>query len=188
MADIRLRPRFRTHVECDPASVLALIEAQLGSPGSDASGRIPANAQIAGTDVGHIEGTVFDTSAVLRIPSTRRHFWSPELQVGVDGDEAGTMVSGLFGPRPGVWSMYVALYAFVLFVAIMGSSFGASQIMLDQRPFAFWSLPAALVGALAVYGIGRVGRRLGREQIRELDAFLDRVLAACRPSQGNSAT
>lgn len=171
MADIRLRPRFRTRVPCDPATVLALIEAGLSS-----------------ADGGEFDGTVFDTSAVLRIPPNRRHFWSPELQVGVDSDSDGSLVSGLFGPRPGVWSMYVALYAFVLFVAIMGGSFGASQIMLGQAPLAFWSLPASVTAALAVYGIGRVGRRLGREQIQELDSFLNRTLAACRPSQGNSAT
>ena len=166
MADIRLRPRFRTLVQCDPATVLALIEGRLSSAdGSD------------------IEGTVFDTSAVLRIPPKRRHFWSPELQVGVDGEQGGTLVSGLFGPRPGVWSMYVALYAFALFVAIMGGSFGASQVMLGQLPLAFWSVPGALAAALVVYGIGRIGRRLGREQIEELDAFLNDTLAAHSPSQ-----
>jgi hypothetical protein len=163
MDDVRLRPRFRVHAECSPQQLLSAID--------DALRR-------AGDDEGGIDGTVFSTSAVLKIPAGRQHYWSPELQVGVDGDGgSATIVTGLFGPRPAVWTMFVAIYAFVAFVALMASAYGTAQVLMHQPGYAFWIVPIALVTGLAIYAAGRTGRSLGQEQMAELRSFLDGVLS-----------
>ncbi len=171
MADIRLRPRFREQVPCSPEEVLQALEHALGR------------------DTGDVNGSVFSKSAVLRIPPTRQHYWSPELQIGVDpsADRSksggpATTVTGIFGPRPAVWSLFIALYAFVAFGGTMGGAYGLSQLMLDQPAHVLWAVPAALVLAVVIYFVGQTGRALGHGQMTELRAFLDRVLGELGPS------
>ena len=164
MTDIRLRPRFETRASCSPRQLLAAIKFELDENQSEAA----------------VHGAVFKTSAVLRIPASRRHYWSPELQVGVEPAADNTaVVRGLFGPRPAVWSMFIALYVFVAFSGTMGGMFGLSQLILGQNAFALWSVPAAVVAAILIYFVGRSGRALGSEQMHELRTFLDNTIAAC---------
>lgn len=165
-------------VSCRPKVVLANIESALAQSRADG---------------GLVTGSVFESSAVLRIDERHRHFWSPELQVGadaVDDDEPllrepasepaeQSLVSGIFGPRPAVWSLFIATYTCVAFIAIMGGSYGTSQLMLDQPATALWSLPGSLVAAALVYGVGRIGRQLGSSQMQILRDFLDDALSTC---------
>ena len=162
MADIRLRPRFRVQVDCTSQELLSTIDRELRVDSDDVRAVL--------------DGAVYASSAVLRIPADRQHYWSPELQVGVEDDGPGAVVTGIFGPRPAVWSMFVALYAFLAFVALMGSAYAAAQLTMQAPAYAFWIVPATLVAAIAVYVAGRVGRSLGQAQMSELREFLDAAI------------
>ena len=166
MGSTQLRPRFETSIDCAPRGVLRALATSMKQDEGDAL----------------ITGAVFQSSAVLRISAGHRHFWSPELQIGVDSDpenESVSVVRGMFGPRPSVWSMFIALYVFVVFAGVMGAMFGLSQLVLGRAALALWSVPAAALGIAVVYGIARTGRLLGRQQMNELKSFLDNVLERC---------
>lgn len=165
MADVRMRPRFRRAVPCDPDAVLASIAELVGDPHSA------------------IEGRVFDSSAVLRPESSSLRFWSPQLQLSVDRRESegeGTLVLGLFGPHPTIWSLFVALYVAAGFLGTMGALFGYAQWILDRPATALWTVPAAGALAAMTYVVARTGRRLGSDQTRLLyDAVNARMDALC---------
>jgi hypothetical protein len=161
MPDIRLRPRFRRPVRCSPRAVLGAIGRAVGGPGAP------------------VAGTVFESSAVLKVLPDRQHFWSPQLQLSVEADGDGAEVHGLFGPHPTVWSLFIAAYVAIGFLGSMGVTFGFAQWTMGRVPWALWSAPLAAALALAVWIVGRAGRRLGMEQVRELFAFVEATLDAC---------
>lgn len=114
---------------------------------------------------------------MLKVRPEEMVFWSPQLQISIDPHlKGGSMVRGLFGPRPAVWGLFIALYAAIGFSTVMGVIFGYSQWTLGQPAMALWAGPVGIVAAVVVYIVGRTGRRLGMQQMRELKAFLDETL------------
>ncbi len=161
MSDIRLRPRFEFTTPVEPNDVLRRLEQLVGEHPS-------------------VTGRVFATSAVLKIPADRVHFWSPQLEIGIDPHlPGGSLVRGLFGPRPAIWSLFIALYVGIAFAGGMGVIYGYAQWTLGAAGHALWSGPAALVAFLLVYLVGRQGRHLGMKQMHQLRSALDAALEAC---------
>lgn len=164
MSDVRLRPRISRVSALPPAEVRRRIEAELKEPDCP------------------IEGRVFNSSAVLKALPAQRHFWSPHFEVGFDpAPDGGSSLRGVFGPRPAVWSILVAAYAAIGFLGVMGVTFGISQWMLGYSPWVLWSGPLAVLMGLLVYGVARIGRRLGYDQMVVQLAWVEEVAAAVKP-------
>lgn len=125
-----------------------------------------------------VSGRVFESSVVLKMHPADTRFWSPQLQLSIDPHlPSGSVVHGLFGPRPTIWGLFVALYTAIGFSAVMGVIFGYSKLTLGESGSALWSGPMGIVAAVTVYVIGRIGRRLGMDQMGELKSFLEGTLA-----------
>ena len=155
MADIRMRPQFDFEVSCDYSSSFRRLAEALER-----------------TD--QVIGKVFADSALLTIPTHENHFWTPQLKVSVErSPTGGCRIHGLLGPRPGIWSLFVASYVGWTFVGVMSLVVGTSQATLSQSPWAFWGFLLAIGGILLTYVTGRIGRRIGRPQSRRLKAFLE---------------
>lgn len=166
MSDIRLRPRISRISALPPAEVRKRIEDHLDDP------ECP------------IVGRVFNSSAVLRVRPEERHFWSPHFEVGFeDAPGGGSHVQGIFGPQPALWSIFVAAYAAIGFLGVMGMTFGISQWMLGTSPWVLWSGPLAALLALAVYAVARFGRRLGYEQMVLQLSWIEDVARAVKSDQ-----
>ena len=158
-SQLRLRPRFELVSSVEPNDVLRRIDAALTKEGASIAGR------------------VYTTSAVLKPLPENVQFWSPQLQISVDPHlPDGALVRGQFGPRPAIWSLFVALYAAIGFLATMGMIFGYSQMTLGGSGAMLWSGPIGLALAGLVHIVARTGRRLGMRQMRELKGFLEEAL------------
>lgn len=158
---IQIRPQFQSVVSCPPARTMRHLKREL----------IQQNAPCT--------GTFYDRHAILSMPGEEQHFWSPQLSLDFDSHTDGTLVRGLFAPKPSVWTMYVAAYAFLGFGGLIGLIFGTSQMSLGMEANALWSVPFAAVLAVMVYGTAWVGQRLSREQMATMRAFLDKTLDDC---------
>jgi hypothetical protein len=159
MAELNLRPRFRLLSPVEPNDVLRRLANALAVPEAE------------------VDGKVFESSAVLKIHPHDSHFWSPQLQLSIDPHlPSGSVVHGLFGPRPTIWGLFVALYTAIGFSASMGVIYGYSSMTLGESGAALWAGPVGLVLAFLVYIVGRAGRRLGMKQMNELKTFLETAL------------
>jgi len=155
MADIRMRPQFDFNVSCDYSSSFRRLAEALER-----------------TD--EISGRVFKDSAILKIPEHENHLWTPQLKVSVEkSPDGGCRIHGLLGPRPGIWSLFMASYVAWSFIGTMSLIVGSSQATLSQHAWAFWGVPVAVVGILVTYVTARFGRRIGRPQSRRLKQFLE---------------
>ena len=162
MTDIRMRPKFDLVTPCDPNTVLLRLETHL------------KNDNLA------VHGKVFPSSAVLKVRPEDLTFWSPQLQVSLEPHlPSGSVVHVLIGPRPSIWSMFVASYTFWVFLGTMGVIFGFSQVSLGQPSTAMWAGPISVLAVGFTYLAARMGRKLGHDQSVLLKSTLDTVLQKC---------
>lgn len=155
MAHTRLRPRIRIITQLSQAEILDRIGKRLKS--SDSA----------------LEGQVVQEHAFIRIPENRQHYWSPELHVWAREEDNETIVYGVMGPKPKIWTMFMFFYTGVITSAFFGSSYGIIQLMLGMEAPFLWSIPLGLLGIALVFGAARYGQYRGGEQMVELQDFLE---------------
>ncbi len=112
MSDLEFRPRFKIYTRQLPTESADLIAAKL-------NGDNPQNFESAMVK-GHI---------VLSICQSKRHFWSPQMDISIakDFDSEETLVRCLLAPAPVVWTMFMFFYALSGFGALVGSTIAMSQ-------------------------------------------------------------
>ena len=165
MAAPRMRPRFEMVIPGTSARALQKIQTKLGEHGCPCI------------------GTILGKHVDLKITEAQRHFWSPQLTVDVEGHEEGTLIRGLFGPRPELWTFFVALYAVIGFCGLTGLLFGFSQWSLGLSPYALWVVPTAAALGLGVYLTALSGQKMAQEQMLLLRTFLSEALQGPQPHE-----
>ena len=121
---------------------------------------------------GSWNGKIVDNHVIIKVPKADQHYWSPQLTLELEDKEESTLIRGLFGPKPGVWTMFVFFYSAIGFLTLMGLIFGLSQMMLDMNPFGLWSVPAGGFLLIGLFIMSKIGQRLGQEQMRQMNDLL----------------
>jgi hypothetical protein len=122
-------------------------------------------------------GRVIEGHATLFVPKEDRHYWSPQLSLSFEGNETGTLIRGLFSPRPQVWTMFVAFYSIIGFAALIILVFGLSYWSLGKSAAILWWVPVLAALYLSLYLVAYFGQRLGRDQMKMIQKFVDNVLS-----------
>ncbi len=158
----KVRPRFHVPVPFSPGVALERILGRLERP--DCPCRVMKSEA--------------HRMIELRVLKHERHFWSPALNVTVQKDDAGdgSVVEGLVGPNPNVWTLFAMLYMGLVTFTMFAAIFGMVQWSLDEWPWGLW-VTAGLVLALALlYGLSQVGQRLAAPQTAMLRHVLEDAL------------
>jgi len=159
-SDIHLRPRFKISFEENKQKLIAKFQKNVKN----------TTCKYCVKDIdGHI---------VIDIPSEENHFWSPQLHIEIEKiEENKSIVKGLFGPKPQVWTFFMFIH-FAMAFAFIGFSIVA---------YVKWSLKSEYQTALVVtlslpilwiimYFLGRIGKRRGHKQMDELYGFMIKTL------------
>ena len=117
-------------------------------------------------------GSALKYHIVIDYPQNKRHFWSPQLDLNLETYKEGTLIRGLLGPRPNVWTVFMFFYSISIFLGIVGFIIGIGQWSMENPPFAFWSLPISGLLFITVYYIGRVGKQIAHDESIALRNFL----------------
>lgn len=154
---LRARPRFRRIVNAQPEKLLQEFEEGLRSDEE-------------------IIGSVATHHVSVRIPNKDQHFWSPQLALELEAHEKGTLIRGLYGPKPGIWTLFVFVYATVGAFTLAMLFWGLSQNTLGQYAWALWFVPGGILTMGGVYLLTQFGQKLGYEQMEILHAFFTKRL------------
>ncbi|MCF8405208.1 MAG: hypothetical protein K9H58_14785 [Bacteroidales bacterium] len=155
MSNPRLRPKCRIVSQQSPGEVLEKLADSLQK------------------ETNKFEGQVVQEHAFIRIPEKDQHYWSPELHVWARQEDEGTIVYGVMGPKPKIWTMFIFFYTGVITSAFFGSSYGVIQLLLGMDAPFLWSIPLGILGIALVYGAAQYGQYRGKEQMEQLKAFLE---------------
>ena len=156
---ILLKPRFKLKYEASKEEILQQFKDRLESKDC------VYNSQIVGHHI------------VIDVPELEEHFWSPQLHVEIEKEDGKTIVKGILGPRPKIWTFFmflhfiVAIAFFVFFVIFysnwsLGQEYTVAMIMCLLMPI-IW---------VVLYFTGQLGKKLGYEQMVGLHNLLIKAL------------
>ncbi len=157
-SNLRIRPRFRLEVPYSPEILKEKIRLALD-----------INDEMC-------KGNIVDNHVILKIPISQQHYWSPMLTIDLEPIDSGSLIRGLFGPKPEIWTMFVFFYSAIGFLTLMGLIFGFSQLMLKMNAYGLWAVPAGGSLLIGLFVISKFGQRLGQKQMHQLKEFLDNSL------------
>ena len=117
---------------------------------------------------------------ILKIPVDERHFWSPQLTISLEERESesggGTLVRGLYGPDPSVWTFFAMSYLVLGIAAVFAGIIGYSYRILGRETWLLWLIPVLALVALVLYIIAQFGQKLGAEQTFRLHHFYEETV------------
>ena len=155
-SDIHLRPRFKMNFNTTDHILLAKFKSNLDNENCKYCSKIVDN---------HI---------VIDVPADENNFWSPQLNIEIEKTEQNTtIVKGLFGPKPQVWTLFM-FFHFAIAVAFIGFAIMAyvQWSLKTDNTFAFRMVLFLPVLWVIMYFLGRFGRSRGHKQMDELYQFM----------------
>lgn len=147
---LEIRPRFKKQTSDSIESLLEKLHA------------------VCEAEKDSIHGSIVHHHATITIPTDQQHFWSPQLSLSFETVEDKTYIRGLYGPNPNVWLLFMFLYFFMGFVALVLIIVGISRLNLGLTAYILWAVPFVLGGIFVLWFAGKAGRKLGHEQIYQI--------------------
>ncbi|MHC5027664.1 MAG: hypothetical protein ACYTGR_12995, partial [Planctomycetota bacterium] len=129
-----IRPRFRMIIPGEVDERIALVLAAAARPERRCVSRVVGN---------HVDITV--------VPEDR-HRWSPCVQLEFRQSGADTIVDGLVGPHPNMWTLFAFVYITIIVAVGFGLMLGLAQLSLGQPAWGLWTVlgGAVLLGGMYV--------------------------------------
>ncbi len=159
-SDIHLRPRFKMDFNESQQEIISKFKANLNE----------GNCKYC--------SKIVDEHIIIDVPAEENHFWSPQLTIEIEKiNDKETIVKGLFGPKPQVWTLFM-FFHFAVAVAFIGFLVMAYvQWSIDSD----YSFAVTMVLALPaiwfiMYFLGRIGKKTGHKQMDELYKFMMKTL------------
>lgn len=154
--EIVLRPRFKFDVNHDHIKLLELFE------------------ETKNTQKDFIVSRV-DDHIFIKIPKLKQHFWSPQLHLEINKSEDtnDSIIYGLFGPNPTVWTLFMFLHFLVacLFIGFSIWSYTNWTLDKDYSIQLFMILFMIILWAI-LYFAGSIGKKTGMQEMYELHHFM----------------
>ncbi len=153
--EIVLRPRFKFLVNSNKELVLELFEAIKNE---------------TNFKINRIDNHVF-----IKIAKEKQHFWSPQLHLEINSteNENQSIIYGLFGPSPSVWTMFMFFHFVIigLFLAFGIWTFTNWNLNNSYAIQLFITLFMVVIW-FTLYFIGRIGKKAGNDEMYELHHFM----------------
>ncbi|MCB0692982.1 MAG: hypothetical protein H6568_12265 [Lewinellaceae bacterium] len=153
--EYHVRPRFQAEVPLTLDEVVTRIRTGLQKENAPCQGKINRDF------------------VTLHVPIDQQHYWSPQLTLSIEPTEGGSLLRGLYGPRPTVWTMFVFFYTAIGFSALIIGIVGMTNKMYDEPSNILWWLPVLVALFFSLYGVAWQGQKLGHEQMVQLHRFLE---------------
>jgi len=159
-SDIHLRPRFKMNFNESQDVLISKFKKNLKSENCNYCSKIVD---------GHI---------IIDVPEDENHFWSPQLNIEIETMHADTtIVKGLFGPKPQLWTLFM-FFHFAVAVAFIGFSIMAyvQWTLKEDYSMALMIVIGLPILWVVMYFLGRIGRRKGHKQMDELYGLMMKTL------------
>ncbi|MFH6768864.1 GTP-binding protein [Gaetbulibacter aquiaggeris] len=119
-----------------------------------------------------------DDHVFIKFPKQKQHFWSPQLHLEINEvDEKSSLLHGLYGPNPTVWTFFMFLHFMVAGLFIAFSIWAYTNWALKSSYALQVSLMLFMVIVwFALYFAGSIGKASSKNEMLELQEFMNKVL------------
>jgi hypothetical protein len=154
-----IRPRFELVTNYSIPEMENILNKALDQPGATCEGRVSQGF------------------ATLQPPQKDQHFWSPQLTLSMEEHDNGmTLIRGMYGPKPSVWTMFIFFYSILGLAIVIVSIIGFSNLSLGISGVILWLLPVLIIAFLSLFLVSLFGKKLGKDEIRMLHNFFTGVI------------
>jgi hypothetical protein len=116
---------------------------------------------------------------IVTVKAENLHYWSLQLDIVFKKmPEGNTLIRGLYGPNPSVWTLFTFLYSAVILSILFLLIYEGSQYSLGIIASFSWMIPILLGVGITLYIVSQFGQKLGAEQTFALHHFLEDSLQA----------
>lgn len=154
----QVRPRFQVELPIEQEEIEQTLKSSL----------LKIDAKVIGR-VNHGYATFY-------LPKIEQHYWSPGLTLSLENTDSGTLLRGMYGPRPAVWTMFIFFYALIAFAILVLSIIGLSNYSLGKAATILWLVPLLVLVFLSLYLVAYFGQKMGHDQMITLHRFLEESL------------
>ncbi|MEX1132510.1 MAG: hypothetical protein WEC15_04725 [Flavobacteriales bacterium] len=164
MSELEFRPRFRFRTGLAPEVIKQRIQEWVRDNN-------PAQLRLGGT--GH--------HLSLQFPHGVQRSWTPQMDIDVEleqlpDEKPVSIVRCQIGPMPTVWMLFVGGYIFLVVIALLGISMGASQQVVGAFAWGWWvALPTPFL-AVVLWLVAQEGQRRSKAEMGLLKHFVDDAL------------
>ena len=158
MSSFRIRPRFKVLVDLNINQIQNKINNELKKTDNNFSANIN-NAFIT-----------------LMLPENEIEYWSPQLRLTLEKNENGTLIRGLYGPKPSIWALFFYCYAAFGILGFFAGIYGLVQLSLKMPAPVLWTLPVLAICSVILYLFSQTGQKLGAQQMFSLHNFFESAL------------
>ena len=154
------RPRFKVYTKATKDELITLIKKHL---------------EIRKHKIGGYANQEF---AMVRLREDKGKYWVPQLQIRWEQDEDNpkfTVVRGVIGPRPNVWTMFMFFYGFAGALLLTLGTFAVSEYYVKGESVWIWSIPFALFIAIGTYAASKIGQIIAKHHLHEINDFVDEI-------------
>jgi len=111
--------------------------------------------------------------------SEDKHYWSPHLSITLSQSEEEpekTKISGLYGPAPEVWTMFVFFYAVIGLAIVIVTVIGLASRSIGESSAILWAIPILILSFGSMYAVSYFGQKKGHDQVEGLYGFMLQVI------------
>jgi hypothetical protein len=155
LATVRLRPTFSIPTHLESHLVIQRVKASVEA----------APVEFTGQFTSH--------HAMVSIGESKRHFWSPWLNLDVRSNEAGRQVFGRFSPHPSIWTGFMFAYLSLAVLSFFSVIIGVSQQLSSQPAWGYGLIPIWFVIAICLWLVSQAGQKLAHDEMKRLRELLD---------------
>lgn len=122
--------------------------------------------------------TRIDAHVFIRKSEKNRPFWSPQLQIEItEIEEHSSSISGLVGPNPTVWTLFMFLHFMVagLFIAFGIWTYTSITLNIGYVMQVSFMILLVIIWFLLFF-FGRLGKESSNQEINDLYAFMQKTI------------
>ncbi|MGM0588568.1 MAG: hypothetical protein ACQETE_09160 [Bacteroidota bacterium] len=150
----RIRPRIQFEYPDSPSAFSATVKKSLQQQNK-------------------IDGDVLSSFITIYPVEEDQHYWSPQLTLTIEETEHGSLIRGLYGPQPSVWTLFIFFYSVIGFAALMVSMIGLSFVSLGKDASILWLVPVLILLFCSLYLVAYLGQKFGHKQMIYLHHFME---------------
>jgi len=158
MSSFRIRPRFKVEVDLNINQIQNKIDNELDNSDKNYTANIN------------------NSFITLMLPESETKYWSPQLRLTMEEKANGTLIRGLFGPKPSIWALFFYCYAAFGILGFFAGMYGLVQLSLDMPAPILWTLPALAICSIILYLFSQTGQKLGAQQMFSLHNFFESAI------------
>jgi len=161
----QIRPRFEIASEYEVAELQEIMKKALKSDDAPCAGKVR---------YGYVS---------LYPEEADHHYWSPHLSVTiepVDNEEApdakGSILRGLYGPSPAVWTKFVFVYAIIALSTLIATVIGLANMTIGEPTTILWAVPILILLFASMFLVSSIGQKKGHNQIEDIHHFFEKCI------------